>query len=185
MKRIFILLVLSLSSISSHASTNCFLVPLIVAVKNQDIEKVKALVSLQKTNVNEGDCDGLTAITWAAAIGNVEITKILIEKSAEIDHQSSFGDTPLLWAAYNGNYETVKLLVEKGSNINIQSKHGWSPIMQTAANGGYDPNGQYKNITKLLIEKHADLNFRNSDGYTSLAYSSGEIYKLIKDAGGI
>ncbi|KAH8648185.1 ankyrin repeat-containing domain protein, partial [Tricladium varicosporioides] len=65
---------------------------------------------------------GQTPLSCAAEKGHEAVVKLLLEKGAALEVQSSSGQTPLSWAAVNGHEAVVKLLLEKGAALEVQDK---------------------------------------------------------------
>lgn len=62
---------------------------------------------------------GWTALHYAAAAGDVEGIKLLLEHYAYIDAESPSGMTPLMMAAREGQEDAVKLLLEEGADAGL------------------------------------------------------------------
>lgn len=71
---------------------------------------------------------GWTALHYAAAIGNDDIVRILMEKSAFLDAQSPNKTTPIMMAARGGHIMTVKLLLDAGADAMLRNESGLSAI---------------------------------------------------------
>ena len=56
----------------------------------------------------------------AAFTGNLEVTRLLIERGAEIDAQNCDGRTPLMLAAMKGSDIIMKILIEYQCDQNIR-----------------------------------------------------------------
>ena len=85
-------------------------------------------------DINWEDKDGKTALTQAAASGNIECIETLIEAGAEINRGSP---TPLMAAAKDGHVECVKLLIQEGADLNIRNENGYTAlIFATLSNSG-------------------------------------------------
>ncbi|WP_164968144.1 ankyrin repeat domain-containing protein [Arcobacter sp. CECT 8986] len=93
---------------------------ILLAVRTNDYEKVKSLVS--KDNVNKVDTLGYTPLHIAARNNNVEIAKLLIDNNAKLDEKDNFKDTALLDAIKNNYIDMSKLLICNGANINIKDE---------------------------------------------------------------
>lgn len=64
------------------------------------------------------DSNGLTALHWASAYGQLMSVQLLLKSGAEIDIEGSDGETPLLLAASGGHHDVVRLLLGEGANPN-------------------------------------------------------------------
>jgi ankyrin repeat protein len=64
---------------------------------------------------------GWTALHFAAASGDDEITKILLDHSAYIDAEAPAKFTPLMIAAREGQESTVGLLLEEGADASLKN----------------------------------------------------------------
>ena len=65
---------------------------------------------------------GFTALHYAAAAGDLDIMKLLLEQHAYIDAESPTGATPLMLAAQEGQEEAVKLLLEEGADASLKDR---------------------------------------------------------------
>ena len=109
--------------------------------------------------LNDGDCDGFTALTRAAARGSVDDVKSLIDAGDDVNTSDGKG-TPVFYAASNGHLECLKLLVEAGAEVNKAIGDN-IPIVLVAAKGHLE-------CLKLLIEAGANLNVYGSEISTAL-----------------
>jgi len=76
--------------------------------------------------------DSTTALSRACIFGNAASAKLLIENSANIDHQDSKGVTPLMLACNRGDWECVKCLaIDNSAEINIQDTKGNTALDMT------------------------------------------------------
>ncbi|RSN68323.1 ankyrin repeat domain-containing protein [Candidatus Korarchaeum cryptofilum] len=97
----------------------------------------------------------------AAARGDLEKVRELLDKCADVNARDEFGCTPLRHAATIGNIDIVKFLVERGADIDAKDKFGFTPLHCATSGGHLD-------IVKFLVERGADVNARDEDGRTSL-----------------
>jgi len=65
---------------------------------------------------------GWTALHYAVAAGDLDIMKLLLERSAYIDAESPTGTTPLMLAAREGQEEAVQLLLEEGADASLKDR---------------------------------------------------------------
>jgi ankyrin repeat protein len=71
---------------------------------------------------------GWTALHYAAAIGNNNIIKRLLEHSAYIDAESPNKTTPIMMASRAGHIYTVKLLLDEGADASLRNTLGMTAI---------------------------------------------------------
>ena len=69
---------------------------------------------------------GWTALHFAAASGDDEITKLLLEHHAHIDADAPARFTPLMIAAREGHESTVRLLLDAGADASLKNTEGLS-----------------------------------------------------------
>lgn len=94
---------------------------------NDDAEALKALedgVNINEADENSFRRDGCTALHLAAKHNNLALTKILIERGANIDAVNHVGHTALRIAADNCHFRIVQFLLTLGANPSIQDRLG-------------------------------------------------------------
>ena len=112
---------------------------------------------------------------WAAASGNTELIKILLENGADIEsgktgirktftekHIScSRGDfaTPLYHACSEGWLEAAGLLISKGADVGALARYKRTPLHGAARSGN-------EKLVLLLLENKADPTLLTTDGKT-------------------
>ena len=177
MKRLIFLslLTLFLVSCTSKSGEN-----LIKAVKANDFERVKKIVTAE--NVNSTDETGGTPAIWAAYNGNVEILDFLIKNGADVRKKGLIGintdkfpkiyDTTLSAAAGEGHLGIVRYLIEKA---------GLSPDEKGDCGNNFFPLPQDLKTTEGLVKfiqrshgKIFDL-FKEHEGYENFVNSADEI----------
>lgn len=67
---------------------------------------------------------GWTALHYAASVGNLDIIRLLLEKSAYIDAEAPNKTTPLMMAARGGHADAMKLLLEEGADASLRNDLG-------------------------------------------------------------
>jgi len=86
-------------------------------------------------SVNTPATEGDTPLHLAAACGNFEAVRYLLEQGAEIDARNSYGATPLVRATYEGKTECARVLLEHGADVRIRLRAGGT-ARDTAARSG-------------------------------------------------
>ncbi len=119
----------------------------------------------------------------AAAKGDLEAVKEMVEKGTSVDKKDIAGQTPLMYAAETVNLDLVKYLVEKGANVNaISGKQGRGTALIYAA------AANQIEIVKYLLENGADINattpYQNETALIwGVAMGNAEVVKLLVEKG--
>ena len=79
--------------------------------------------------VNLADAKGTTLLMLASYNGNLETTRILLERGADVDRRNHRGQTPLGGVAFKGYREIVSLLLDHGADIDADNGFGMTPLM--------------------------------------------------------
>jgi ankyrin repeat protein len=70
-------------------------------------------------SVNLTNTGGNTPLHLAAACGNVEATKTLVKRGADLNEMNIIGFTPIMMALYNKKLEVVYYLMEISADIHV------------------------------------------------------------------
>ena len=153
---------------------------LVRAAGEGNLAEVQAALSRGGDVNAQEELAGRTALMAAAAAGRLEVVKLLIDKSANLQAKDSGGWTALMVAVREERTDVVRALLEKGADPNVRDNCGWTPLMVASLEGQRD-------IVALLLERKADLNARCSDDRTALMYAVGndhiETVKLLLTKG--
>src|SRR5262245_17741813 len=186
---------------------------LVDAVKNQDLQEVRALLG-QHADVNLRSEDGSTALLWAAHWNDLQTAELLVRAGADANVANDFRMTPLSQACTNASSALVDLLLKAGANPNTPIGTGETPLMTCARTGnagavrmllvhGADVNAKeptqnqtaamwaaaerHAPVLKTLIEANADLKAHTKTGFTPLHFAArwGDIEsaRTLLDAG--
>jgi len=186
---------------------------LVDAVKQQDVQQVRALLS-KHADVNVRSEDGSTALLWAAHWNDLQTADVLIRAGADANVANDFRMTPLSQACTNASSALVALLLKAGANPNTPIATGETPIMTCARTGtvdavrmlfvhGADVNAKeptqnqtaamwaaaerHTQVLRTLIEVKADLKAHTRTGFTALHFAARvgdvESARMLLDAG--
>lgn len=75
--------------------------------------------------------DGMTALHWAADRGHVDVAKLLLDNSADVNARDECGQTPLHYAASCGHEAIVKILLQHGADSTLQDSDQLTPEQVT------------------------------------------------------
>ena len=112
--------------------------------------------------VNLADAKGNTLLMLASYHGNVETTRMLLERGADVDRRNGRGQTPLGGVAFKGFEEIVALLLEYGADIDADNGGGMTPVMFAAMFGRMK-------VVEQLKAHGASLQRRNRFGISANA----------------
>ncbi|KAF4629121.1 hypothetical protein G7Y89_g9028 [Cudoniella acicularis] len=110
---------------------------------------------------------GHTALSWTVCLGNLAMTRLLLQNEAKYDPGDKNGRSPLSWAAEMGNQPIIKLLVDKGANCDsMDDESGRTPLSRAAEKG-------HEDIVRFLLSKGSYIDSIDTDyGRTPLLYAS-------------
>lgn len=66
-----------------------------------DVEGLKELIDIVDNFVNKKDSNGWTPLHEGARAGHTEVAQILIERGADVNELTNYGETPLYLALNN------------------------------------------------------------------------------------
>lgn len=112
--------------------------------------------SLQETAVLIEEPDAIQTDPFA------EVTRLLLEKGADLNTRDKWGRTPLMIAARAGNREMVDLLMGWEADLHARDQRGYTALMYAAWKG-------HVHIVRALIERGADVRSIDSEtGYSPI-----------------
>ncbi len=140
-----------------------------------DTNKVVEALS-EGAHINVSDAGANTPLHWAAMNGDLEMVRLLVEKSADINARASgCWGTALSMASGNGHLEVVKYLVDKKADINLKGiERGETPFQEACMNG-------YLEIVKFLLSKKPDVTAKNKTGFTAFELAQSNNKKEVVD----
>ena len=110
--------------------------------------------------------DGMTALHFAAQVGNTAVVKYLFEQGADIKAQeASFSRSAIHFAAENGNLDTIIFLAEKGVDLLDKDNLGATALHYAAKNNRLD-------VIKYLVSKKIDYTAKDVRGWTAMHYAA-------------
>jgi uncharacterized protein len=134
-----------------------------------------------RADVNAAQADGMTALHWAAANGDLETTKLLLRAKADVKAATRVGAlTPLSLACLSGDAPVMAALIQAGADTNAAETDGATPLMKAAASGSVA-------AVQLLLDHRAQVNAKETHGETALDFAAGknraEVIRLLMKSG--
>lgn len=134
---------------------------LIIALRLESFKAAEVLISWPKTDINQLNPKGESALMMAALKDQKDLADKLIKKGADVNKT---GWTPLHYAATHGHLAIIRLLLENSAYIDAESPNGTTPLMMAAMYGTPE-------AVKLLLEEGADPQLKNQQGLTALQFA--------------
>ena len=140
---------------------------LVIAAQSGDLEKVKALLAVAGTNVNQVDPEtGRTALHWAARENRGEIVTLLLESKADINAQDRTGKGPITLAAETGSADATLRLANAGASLTNRDSIGGTPLSWACGLGTAE-------TVEILLNKGADATIIDVNGLSPLIWAAG------------
>ncbi|XP_062411572.1 DNA-binding protein RFXANK [Sardina pilchardus] len=143
-----------------------------------DIPQVNIHLAKDGALLNTTDRRGYTPLMWAAAFGEIDMVKSLLEKGADPKVLARERESALTLASSRGYADIVTLLLKKGVDIDSYDWNGGTPLL-------YAVRGNHVGCVVALLAGGADLTFEADSGYNpmdlAVALGHKEAQKAIED----
>lgn len=172
-------------------------IPLHEAAEEGQMAALKIL--LEKTDVNQTDHHGRTALFYAVEEGHVTIVKYLVNQGANVNLKTRSGRTVLSYAAEERQSNIVQFLLDKGADASIKDEEGYTALDYAIDEAAVEvvnilaktdsgaaivkannsalleavEEGSIRTIQSLL-DAGADVNAGNRNGWTALMEAADE-----------
>jgi ankyrin repeat protein len=118
-----------------------------------------------KSEINERDSTGASALQWASLRGHFESVQQLLEKGAKVNAQGGEYGNALQAASSKEHVEIVQRLLEKGAEVNAQGGAYGNALYAASFRGHVE-------IVQELLEKGADVNAQGGEYGNALQAAS-------------
>ncbi|KAI4087071.1 MAG: hypothetical protein L6R37_008361 [Teloschistes peruensis] len=140
-------------------------------------ERVLAAVDEPVTKaVNAKDSSGDAPLSTAAWNGHGEMTKMLLDKGADVNAQGGEYGNALYAASAHGHEQVVNILLDKGADVNAQGGRYGNALCAASAHG-------HEQVVKILLDKGADVNaqggYYGNALYAALARGHEQVVKML------
>jgi len=137
------------ASVHARAADGTPVIVIAVTVRSLDI--VKILMENGARPDDRSKKDEVSALTLAAANGDLEIVTYLLDHKADIDLPGALRETALIKATRALHKDVVKLLLERGADTEETDSSGATPLDIAQASGHKDLEALFK--TKKATSK--------------------------------
>ncbi|TFG77055.1 MAG: MBL fold metallo-hydrolase, partial [Chrysiogenales bacterium] len=121
-------------------------------VQSGDLPRLQALVEKNPELLKFRDSQGRTLLHGAAAAGQLEMARWLIERGAEVDARTLQLSTPLMHAALSGKADMVRLLIDQGADLAARDSYQRTAFILVARERGD------AGMAAILLDAAADIN---------------------------
>ncbi len=123
----------------------------------------------RKTDVNQRQLDGTSALHWAIYYNDVELVEALLKRKADVNVRNEFGASPLSQAAIIGNAEVIEMLLDAGADANERGADDQTALMIIARTPLVD-------AARVLVKAGADVNaVEKWRGQTALMWAAAQL----------
>jgi len=150
--------------------------PLMMAVQRDGGSDVVALMLAKGAAINAKDSRGDTALSLAAAVGDVETMRLLMAKGADAHSLNKMGESTLIEASKSRRPQAARMLIQKGVDPNIATmwypsvRNGQIALLEIVALDRAASFGPLEMVRDLL-KAGADVNARDSRKLTPLMFA--------------
>lgn len=147
--------------LSDHTCGATYDLEHVVAVSMRDLDSPRLWHLTSGLSISDISYYGARPLHIAAAAGQVEIARILINHGASVDGLDDFFQTPLHLAAIYGQTEAIEFLIHSGADVNARDLHLTSPCLSAARHG-------HLMSVKALIDAGAEPRLQDFEDRTAL-----------------
>jgi hypothetical protein len=106
-------------------------------ILRDDAETVGSYLDSGTASIWCVDMNAQTHLFPAVLRSKARITKLLVEKGADVNTVDNAGCSPIFYAAYAGFAEGVQMLLDAGATLRISDRLGNTPLHDLAGSDGY------------------------------------------------
>ncbi|XP_064031263.1 DNA-binding protein RFXANK isoform X2 [Pogoniulus pusillus] len=126
-----------------------------------ELSQLKEHLRKGENLVNKPDERGFTPLIWAAAFGEIETVRHLLDWGADPHALAKERESALSLASMGGYTDIVTMLLERNVDINIYDWNGGTPLL-------YAVRGNHVKCVEALLARGADLTTEADSGYTPM-----------------
>ncbi|KAB0790821.1 hypothetical protein PPYR_15176 [Photinus pyralis] len=112
--------------------------------------------------VNSKTKEGDTALHLSIKRGYHNITRLLLERGANVNSKDQDGYTPVHKATLFNYPNIMRLLIRRKADVNIPNANGYTPLLTAVSN-------EYLEAVQILVENNATISSNNDTSLNPLA----------------
>ncbi|SPR08170.1 ankyrin repeat-containing protein 13 [Orientia tsutsugamushi] len=155
-----------------------------LAIKRGDAKAVLDILNKNPGLVNfQQDVDFKTSLHTSVEHKQEEITKLLLERNANVTLQDKDGNTPLHFAARNHDFKMTEILLSHGNAIVDMQNNKEQTSLHLASTRPHTYQGasallskESLSIAQALLTHGANVNLEDEDGNTALHYATNHFH---------
>jgi len=135
--------------------------------KELGVDATVAIANEKKRIVDAKDDEGVTALMKVAAVGSLDVFKLLLDQKASPDAKDDYGWTPMMWAALEGHLNILECCVNDLMLLVDQPNEKGETLLQKAATNGHT------DCCRFLVAQGAKVNAHDQESQTPLMWAAG------------
>lgn len=139
--------------------------PLHKAVLGMSNRSLQNILGNGEFSIDKPDCEGRTALSWAASRNDTEAVRMLLSYGADIEIASRRRYRPVNEAAKSG-LACLELLIAAGANVTAGHHHGFDTLLHVLLSDMAEE--EIYEAVQLLLDAGANINVKDSSGQTPL-----------------
>ncbi len=137
---------------------------LIEACNANALEIANYLIGLE-ADIDAADTIHYTSLCWAVINRNRELTRLLVEKNADVNHRCNNGSTPFLLAVERDSLPMIQYLAGHGADVGMADSSGMTALHRATISNKI-------NVVGYLLGLGIPVDAKNNDGMTALHFAS-------------
>ncbi|XP_031340471.1 uncharacterized protein LOC116168669 [Photinus pyralis] len=145
-------------------------IPLICAAQYGHIGALNSL--LNDSDLYAKDENDMNSLHWCCWNGHIDIARVLLSRTPNLDVQDSKGRTAIMCSSHNGHANIARLLLTQNADVNLADNNNMTPLNWAAHNGYYE-------TVKVLLQRNCILETKSHLGRTALSNAASKGHQKI------
>lgn len=101
---------------------------LFTAIREGRADHVRTMLAAQPVLLQSRDARGSTPLVLATYLGNLDVTKALVDAGADLDARDAAGNSPLMGVAFKGDAAVADYLIAQGARVDTRNFTGGTAL---------------------------------------------------------